>query len=194
MKETEELLKQIEQDIKNNLTPKRYEHSIRVMKRAEELAKKYNVDVKKAKIVGLAHDIAKDMSKEQKLAYVEENQIETDEIERINIELLHGKIGADICKKRYDFPDDMQKAILYHTLGNPNMDELAKIIFIADKTEEDRTYVDFEKLKEAEKNGLNSLMIYVLDMSIKYTIYKGKIIHPDSIYTRNYFLIHNTDI
>lgn len=190
MKDTEILLKEIDADIKKILSEKRYKHSVGVMKKAEELARKYGVDIEKAKVVGLAHDIAKEISKEEKLQYVKENNIEIDEIEKISIELLHGKIGADICKKKYGFSEDMQKAIQYHTTGNPEMDDLAKIILIADKTEEGRRpYIDFEKVEEYAKLGLNAELIHSLDVSIEYTIKKGTVIHPDSIYTRNNFLI-----
>lgn len=190
MKDVENLLKKIDEDIKMNLSEKRYIHSVGVMKKAEELAKKYHIDIDKAKLVGLAHDIAKEMPREEKLQYVKENNIPMDEIEELVVELLHGKIGADICKKRYGFSEDMQKAIIYHTTGNPEMDDLAKIILIADKTEEGRRlYIDFDEVEKYAELGLNAELIHALDLSIQYTIKKGKIIHPDSIYTRNRFLM-----
>lgn len=187
MKETEILLSEINRDIKEMLSDKRYTHSVNVMKRSEELAKKFGVDVDKAKLVGLAHDIAKEMP--EKLQYAKEHNIEVDEIEQINVELLHSKIGAEICGKKYNFPQDMKDAIKYHTTGNPEMDDLAKVLFIADKTESGRTYMDFEKIKEKEEESLNKELIYMLDVSIQYTINKEQLIHPDSIYTRNRFLL-----
>lgn len=188
MKEVEILLKQIEQDAKEMLSEKRYCHSIGVMKKAEELAKKYGVDVNKAKLVGLAHDIEKEMPKEAILKYVEEHQIIVDEYEAENLGLLHAKIGANFCKEKYGFSKDMQKAIEYHTTGKPEMDDLAKIIFIADKTEEGRKHVDFTRVVEKEEEGINSLLLYVLDNSIMHIIEKGKTMHPDTVITRNYFL------
>lgn len=191
MKETNQLLSEIEEDIKEKLSVKRFQHSIGVMKRAEELAKKYNADIQKAKLVGLAHDIGKDFSKEEKLRYIEENQITVDDIEKKDVELLHTKIGADICKNKYGFSQDMVKAIEYHTTGNVNMDLLAKILFIADKTEEGRKYLDREKLKNLEEQGIDYEMIYLIDRSVIYTIEKGHMIHPDSIYTRNQLIQKN---
>ena len=46
--------------IKEKLTPKRYEHSIRVSEEAVKLAKKYGADSQKAEIAGILHDIMKD--------------------------------------------------------------------------------------------------------------------------------------
>lgn len=194
-KKVKELLKRINQDIKQELSEKRYNHSIGVMKKAEELAKLYKTNMNKAKLVGLAHDIGKELSKDDKLKFVRENNIETDEIEKINIGLLHGKIGADICKIRYDFDKDMQDAIKFHTTGNKDMNLLAKIIFVADKIEEGRIYKDENKMQELElvrevaKENIDKAMIYLLDSSIMYTIQKKDLIHPDSIYTRNQLIM-----
>lgn len=188
MKDVERLLQEINQDAKQMLSEKRYQHSIGVMKKAEQLAKKYGVDIQKAKLVGLAHDIAKEMSKEEMLKYVEKRHIDVDEYEAENIGLLHAKIGADFCREKYGFSEDMQKAIEYHTTGKPGMDDLAKIVFIADKTEEGRTHVDFARVTEKEEEGINPLLLYILNNSIIHIIEKGKTMHPDTVITRNYFL------
>lgn len=193
-KNVKELLQKINQDIKKELSEKRYNHSVGVMKKAEELAKIYNVDTNKAKLVGLAHDIGKELSKEEKLQYAKDNNIEIDEIEKVNVGLLHGKIGADICKKRYGFTRDLQDAIKYHTTGNKNMDLLAKIIFVADKIENGRNYKneqkmqDLEKMREIAKENIDEAVLYSIDASLVFTIQKKELIHPDSIATRNAIL------
>ena len=190
-----ELLNIINDDIKKELSEKRYNHSIGVMKKTEELAKLYGVNVNKAKLVGLAHDIGKELSKDGKLQYSRENNIQIDEIEKINVGLLHAKIGADICKKRYGFDQEMQDAIKYHTTGSENMNLFAKIIFVADKIEEGRSYKDEEKMKklkkarELAKENIDKAMIYEIDASLKFTILKGELIHPDSIATRNKIIL-----
>ena len=56
MVEDLELLKE---EIKEKLTEKRYAHSIGVMNMCEKLAIKYGGDVKRAKLIGLVHDMAK---------------------------------------------------------------------------------------------------------------------------------------
>lgn len=185
MEKTEELLRTIDRDLQGILSQERYEHSIGVMKKSEELARKYGIDIYKAKLAGLAHDIAKEMSKEEKLEYIKENNIIADEIEKVNVGLLHAKIGADICKKRYGFTKDMQDAIINHTVGNPEMDDLAKVILVADKTESGRKYEDLEQAKEIASIGLNEAVVYIIDISIKNTIERGSLIHPDGVETRN---------
>lgn len=194
MEKAEELLNKIDNDLKKVLSEKRYNHSLGVMKKAEELAKIYKIDIDKAKLVGLAHDIGKELSKEEMLEYARENNIEVDSVEEVNVGLLHAKIGADICKKKYGFSQDMQNAIKYHTVGNENMDLLAKIIYVADKIEDGRTYNSEEKMKELQvvrdlaTKDINKALVYEIDSSITYTIQKHKLIHPDSILTRNMLL------
>lgn len=179
----------IKEELKEILSEKRYIHSLGVMKMAEELAEQYEVDPKIAALTGLAHDIAKEIPNEEKLKYVEENNIEIDNIEKHNIGLLHAKIGADIVKKKYCFTEDMQNAIKYHTTAHPNMDLLAKIIFVADKIEENRSYEGVEEFRELSKQDIDKCILEMLDYAIKKNIDKGVLIHPDSIFTRNKLLL-----
>ena len=194
--EVEKLIITINKDLKDILSEKRYNHSIGVMKKAEELAKIHGENINKAKLVGLAHDIGKELSENEMVQYTKENNIEVDEIEKINIGLLHAKIGADICYKKYGFSLDMQNAIKYHTVGNLNMDLLSKIIFVADKIEDGRNYKDEDKSKDLKLareiaiTNIDEALLFEIDCSIKYTIQKGKLIHPDSILIRNKLLIN----
>lgn len=174
----------IKDEIKQILSPKRYNHSLGVAKRAEELALRYNQDVEKAKLVGIAHDIAKEMPKEQAYEYAKHHKIQLDEIEQNEPSLLHSKIGAHMCKERYQFSQDMVDAIIYHTTGNVKMNDFAKILFLADKTEEGRT-IELEEANQIIEQDLNEGMLYLLRISLQYTLNKKRLIHPDSIHLMN---------
>lgn len=188
-----ELLETIKEDLKQSLSEKRYIHSIGVMEMSEELAKIYNVDVETAKIAGLLHDIAKEMPKEEMLKYVEENNIIITEVESINTGILHGKIGADIAKKKYNVNEQIQKAIKYHTTTNPNMDTLAKIVYVADKIELNRKsdYFDIELERKLAKENLDKALLVILDNTTKYLIDNNRLLVEESIETRNKLLILN---
>ena len=186
-----ELIEKIKNDLKEELSEKRYIHSIGVMNMAEKLAQIYNADIETAKLAGILHDIAKEMPNEQKLKYVKDNNIAIDEIEEINTPILHGKIGADIAKKRYGVNEQIQKAIEYHTTTHPNMDIIAKIVYVSDKIELNRVSEDYdiEYERELAKNNLEDTIIYIIDSNIKSLLNKGKLIHPRSMETRNKFII-----
>lgn len=186
-----ELIEQIKKDLKEILSERRYIHSLGVMEMAGKLAKIHNEDIETAKIAGLLHDIAKEMPKEEMLKYVKENNIETNKIERINTAILHGKIGADIARKRYGVSKQIQDAIKYHTTTSPEMDTLAKIVYVADKTEMNRKSEDYdiEYERKLAKEDLDAVLIYIIDANIKSLIDKNKLIEEESVETRNSLMI-----
>ena len=55
----------IEKKLKEIITLDRYNHSVEVAKASEKLAKIYRVSEEKARIAGLLHDCAKNMSLEK---------------------------------------------------------------------------------------------------------------------------------
>lgn len=182
-------IEKLKEDLKIVLSDSRYNHSISVMNMCEALASKYNVNVKKAKLVGLMHDMAKDMTKEEKIQYVKNNNIECSLIEEKIVEILHGKIAADICKKRYKFDEEMCTAIKYHTTGKENMTLLEKILFIADKIDETRNYEGVEDLRELAFEDLDKAILKNIDDTLIINIQKNKLILEESIKTRNNLLL-----
>lgn len=186
-----ELIEQIKNDLKQNLSERRYEHSIGVMEMCGELAKIYNVDVDTAMLAGILHDNAKEMSPEELIKYIDGNNINITEVERINTKVLHGKVGADIAKKKYGVSKQVQQAIEYHTTTNPNMTTLDKIVYVSDKIELTRksdTY-DIEEERKLAKTDLDSAVILIINSNIKSLIEKDKLISPESIETRNKLMI-----
>ena len=186
-----EKIEKMKEDLKNILSERRYIHSVGVMEMCEKLAKIYKVDVEKAKIAGLLHDNAKEMSPEEMLDYVKKNNIEITEIEKINTPILHGKIGADIAKKKYGVDKQIEDAIKYHTTTNIKMDTLAKILYVSDKIEMNRMSDEYniQEEREVAKKDLYRAVLMIIDSNIESLIKKGKLIEQESIETRNKILI-----
>ncbi len=181
-------LEKIKEYVKNNLSEKRYNHSVGVMERSIELAKKFGADEEICAKIGIAHDIAKEIPEEEKIKYCKKNNIEIDEIEKINTSLLHAKIGKDIVIKKFGFTERMGQAVLNHTTGNKNMDIYSKILFIADRTSKDRNFEDLDYLKSLEDKGINEAVLYVLDKKIELQLKKRAPIHLNGIIARNSLL------
>ncbi len=167
----------------------RYNHCIGVMKMCKTLAERYNVDVERAEKIGLMHDMAKDLTKEEKLNYVDKNNIECNKVERLIVEILHGKIAADICKKNYGFDDEMCRAIAIHTTGDENMTMLQKILFVSDKIDETRTYNDVDYYRKLALEDIDEDIIEICNYQITECTQKKKLIDEKSIRTRNFLLI-----
>ena len=96
-----------------------------------------------------------------------------------------------MCKVKYGFDEDMQEAIAFHTTGKVNMSILGKIIFLADITEENRNYEDAGKLRELSEKNLDEAMLYALNKTIEKTVKTNKLLHPDSVNSRNHILSVN---
>lgn len=181
-------IEEIKQELEAILSTKRYEHSVGVMEKAIELAKIYGEDEEKAAYAALTHDIAKEMTVEEYYKYARENNITLSEDDKMCTSVLHGIIGADIVKKKYGFTDEMCNAIYYHTTGRANMTMLEKIVYVADKCEERTRKSEHANTLRgiAKDKGLDEAILFVMDdWTLPKAIEEKKIIHPNSIYSRN---------
>ena len=102
---------EIKSYLKDNLKPSRYGHTLGVVKTAIELAGIYNEDKQKAEIAALCHDIAKNMSYEDMLKVIEEENLKLSNDEKNSKELWHSI--RDISRKNLN--DAVLKA-LTHTI------------------------------------------------------------------------------
>lgn len=175
-------------EVKEILSEKRFRHSEFVVKRAIEYAEIYNIDKETVKLVAIAHDIAKELSKEENQKYLCDYNIELDDVEKLNHNLIHAKIGAYICKDKYNFTDDMVNAIKYHTTGRENMSMLEKIIYLADSTEENKKYCSSNYV-DIIKDDIDKGMIEVSKWVICKLLENNEIIHLDTINCYNYYRI-----
>lgn len=167
--------------LKGRLQEKRFKHSLGVMNMAERLARKYNVDVKEAKIAGLLHDCAKNMSNQELIEYCKNNGIEIDDIKMQSPGILHADVGADIAKKKFNVSDEVKESILYHTLANETMTDLDKIIYISDLIEEGRDLEGLDKIREMAFINLDKALVMALEYCMENVKQVGKNIHKQSI-------------
>lgn len=174
-------------DIKNTLSEKRFKHSEGVVQRALEYAQIYGADSNIVKLVAIAHDIAKELTKEQEKEYINKYNIILDEVEKVNHNLLHAKIGAYICRDKYGYTEDMVNAIKFHTTGRANMSLLEKIIYLADATDPSRKYDDMDYYVGIIKDNIDRGMCEVEKWSINHLLENNKVIHLDSVKCYNYY-------
>ena len=173
-------LEKIEKEIKEKLSPYRYEHSIEVANTAKKLAKHYHIDEDKAYLAGLLHDIAKELSEEENNYYINTYHLPKTLKDEKNKNIRHADIGAVIAKEKYQVTEDIYNAIKYHTIGNKNMDLLAKIIFIADKIGRKNIPTELIPVKELAYQDIDKAMLYLLTTQKNYLQKKGIKMHNDS--------------
>lgn len=173
-------INKIDTYLKENLSKKRYEHSLLVAKEAKSLAKIYHVDEEKAYLAGLIHDIAKELSEEENNYWIKKGNL-ADDLKNENYKKIrHADIGALIAKEKYNLDNDICNAIKYHTIGNKNMDTLAKIIYIADKIGRKEIPKELIPIKDLVKKDLNAALIYFIEKQNKNLISKNITPHKNT--------------
>ena len=186
-------IEQIKDKLKELLDEKRYVHSIGTMQCAVKLAERFDEDAQKAMIAGLVHDVAKCLDRQQLLNCALKSGIVIDNIMRSQIELLHGPAGSYLARKLFGIEDvDILNAIAYHTTGRENMSKLEKIIYVADLIEPSRQFEHVERLREKSFENLEKAVVMAMDNTLKYVIDRGGLIHPNTIYARNWLILRES--
>ena len=171
---------QINEDLKNSLSPKRYNHSIMVAKEAKSLAKHYHINEDKAYLAGLIHDVAKELTEEENIYWIEKGKLSKDLENKENLNIKHADIGAIIAKEKYNLDDDICNAIKYHTIGNKSMDLLAKIVYIADKIGREKIPEALIPVKELAYQDIDKALLYCLEKQKIRLKEKGIKMHDDT--------------
>ena len=171
-------IEEIEKEVKEKLSPFRYDHSLRVAEEAKKLAVHYHIDEQKAYVAGILHDIAKELPEEESKQWIETYHLSKELLKEENKNIKHADIGAVIAKERYHLDDDICYAIQYHTIGNKDMDLLAKIIYIADKIGRKDIPDDLLPLKTLAYQDIDRALLYCLEKQEKKLQQRGFTMNP----------------
>ncbi len=186
---------EIEKILKSELTPERFYHTLGVRDEACELAKRFNLNQKKAELAGLLHDCAKCLTVEDLKKYIKENIKNVEEGELKNYKTFHAPVGEYFAKNKFKIDDEeILSAIRWHTLGRVNMSLFEKIIFLADKIEKNTRDSEYraEILKILDGNkgesGLNLALLRCFKETIKSLVNRELCIAQTTIDVYNWLL------
>lgn len=178
------------EDLKKNMTQKRFAHTLGVMETAVALAKRFGVDEEKAELAAMVHDCAKDIPEVEQLNLVREFGILLDEISMVETALVHAPLGAALAKIKYGIEDPgILRAVKVHTTGDTKMTPLDKVIFLADYIEPGRNFPGVDRLRKVAFEDLDEAVIMACDSTIKYVIEGGRLLHPRMVEARNCLLL-----
>ncbi len=155
-------IEKLKDDLKNKLSSFRYEHSLLVATEAYSLAQYYHLNVDKAYVAGLIHDIAKEYNDEENAYYFKKYLIDSKFSNPEYKPVLHAEIGALVVKQEYGMDDEICQAIRYHALGNIDMTFFDKIIFIADKIGRKQPTPSLEMMKRLAYENIDEAIIFYL--------------------------------
>lgn len=176
--------------LRMRLDDKRYQHCLGVQETARRLAVRYGVNKEKAVLAGLVHDWAKGLTASSLLVKAEQFGIPIDDICLYRPDLLHGPVGAELIEQELGIVDqEIKRAVYQHTLGAAKMSLLTKIIFVADYIEPSRDYPGVETIRKAAWDSLDLAVFLAAEQTIKYLLSKEELIHPQTVITRNAFLL-----
>ena len=164
------------------LSPHRFSHTLAVEREAVRIAELLSLseeDVKDVARAALYHDLAKHMSDEDTLSFLESNgETVTQEDRRIPA-VLHGKAAACMAEKDGVLSEDGVFAVRYHTTGRKGMGLKEKILYFADYTEETRTheacrrmrcdfYANLPKGEKARRLYFDRCVLRVMENTARY--------------------------
>lgn len=174
-------LDEIKSELAIFISPARFDHSLEVAKTAIELAKRFDLNEKRAEIAGLLHDCAKYHLPHEYLQIARNNGIEPDSYQLKRPALLHADISAVYAKEKYNIDDDeILSSIKKHTLGDDQMGMLDKIIYLADYVEPTRNHHghQVETIYKALDEGIEMACLMVLNYKREFVKYKKWVVHP----------------
>ncbi len=163
--------------IAENKYKPRFNHILGVYEKAEYLADKYAVDSYKCSIAAILHDYAKFESKNLMLDVI---SIYEPSLVSYDGAVYHGYVGAYLVQKEFGINDvDIINAIKYHVTGHPEMNDIAKIVYVADYTEKGRTHKGVEFCRYLSEKSLDLAVLGCAEGTYDYLISKKQAnIHP----------------
>ncbi|RWZ60880.1 HD domain-containing protein [Halobacillus fulvus] len=177
------------QYVKPHLKASRFDHTVRVVDQAVELAKQYKVDIDKAEVAAALHDYAKYKDVDEMKRWIVQDRRLPKDLLDYHHELWHGPVGAFMLEKEIGLDDvDIISAISSHTTGKKHMSKLDKIIFLADYIEPGRDFPGVDEVRQKAESDLDEACRMALKNTIVFLVEKGRTVYPDTFHAYNAFI------
>ncbi|WP_249598438.1 bis(5'-nucleosyl)-tetraphosphatase (symmetrical) YqeK [Peribacillus frigoritolerans] len=171
--------------VKEQITERRYIHTLGVVESAIELAERYGADVKKTELAAIFHDYAKFRPKEEMEQIIIAEKMDPALLE-YNMELWHAPVGAYLVNKEAGIQDaEILDAIAYHTSGRVGMSLLDKVVYLADYIEPGRSFPGVDEVRQTAKQNLDHAVILALRNTVVFLMKRNQAIYPDTFKTYN---------
>ena len=181
-------------DLKKNLSPLRYEHTLSVSFICTALAMRYGCDLNRAELAGLLHDCAKYYRNDEMIKKCRKQGILLTDDELKAPVVLHAKYGAWLAEHKYNIAEqEVLNAIRWHTTGRPDMSLLEKIVFTADYIEPRRDRApDLPHVRSLAFMDLDECVFQILSNTLEYLESKGNFVDTVSKQAYAYYKqVHN---
>ena len=167
-------------------------HIHRVVEIARELAVCHGINQEQAALAALAHDVARAMTDGELLRRAAGMGLPIGVVDQRVPILLHGPVGAEILQQEAGLTDiSIYKAVYWHTTANPDLDELGKVVFIADKLDPAKidSYPYLPQIRQMAFQDLDRAILHFLTRQAMDRLNRGELVHPVMVETRNALLV-----
>ena len=185
----------------DQLPPKLQAHIARAQEVARELAPYHKVSPEQAALGILAHDVARAMSGAELLHCAAQFALPVGIVDRRVPVLLHGPVGAEILRREEGLTataggdgdndwGELYQAVYWHTTAHPGLDDMGKVVFLADKLDPNKLkkYPYQPRIMELARENLDAAILDFLTRQIVDLTGRGLLVHPMMIQARNALL------
>ena len=198
---------EIKEYLKNNLSEKRYAHTLAVTDECMYFADIFGLCEHERDVLyraALFHDITKEKTPDEHISICRVYNIEFDKAYLSTPALFHSLTGGVFARELFplDCTDEVIELIDTHTTGREEMTLLQKILFLADSTEATRRHESCIELRAFFHNNvadndpkilLDRAVVRSLDGTISYLLQTGRPIAEETVRARNY-LLKNSEV
>ena len=166
-------------------------HINRVTAIAKELAPRHGLDPELAAVGMRAHDVARAIPGPELLSLADSLNLTVDPVQLHVPLLLHGPVGAELLRREDGLDhDSLYQAVYWHTTGHPSLDQLGKLVFLADKLDPQKLprYPYQPHLRELALNDLDAALLEFFTREMVSLASRGELIHPAMLEARNALL------
>ena len=204
MKYSEKQIEKLRQNIKNELSERRFLHTLGVERAALAISKFFSgIDESELSAAALLHDVTKELTPEEQVVLAKSVGRPLSDKELESKDILHSLTAP--YKVACNYPEfageKVLSALRNHTTASAGMSLFDEIIYIADYVEDGRTYpacvevrdMLFSGLKAAKSeseciNALHKATLKSLENTINKLLFQGRIINERTQEARDYIL------
>lgn len=154
---------------------KRLRHTLGVRDTAVKLAEIHGVSMQAAALAAMLHDLAKPLPLERMQGLARAYGLDLPGEITADGNLLHGPLAAAIAKRELGIRNgDVLSAIACHTTGKKGMNDLDKVLFIADAIEPNRAdYPGLTEMRRLAKTELTAAVLLSMRRTKEYVLARG---------------------
>ena len=168
------------------------EHIYRTRILSREIAESDGAETEKCDLGASAHDVVRHWTENKLITEARRLGLDITEVENHEPILLHGPIGAHWLRHKLACRDlDIVSAVNYHTTGRPEMSQVEKIVFIADKIEPQKVkeYPELGTIVDIVMDDLDGAILCYLALRIRSILADGGVVHPRALETWNWLIL-----